>query len=204
MIPRAQAMEIDVAGWCTQAEVFPSPNFDARPADTQINLLVIHSISLPPGQFDGPWISDLFLNRLDCDAHPYFDQLRDLRVSAHFLIRREGTLMQFVSTNDRAWHAGVSTFSNRERCNDFSIGIEMEGTDHDPFTPMQYQTLATLTQALLLRYPLTDVVGHEHIAPNRKTDPGPAFDWEQYRTLLSPKKQKDALALRFHGTSLTC
>ncbi|RZI41697.1 1,6-anhydro-N-acetylmuramyl-L-alanine amidase AmpD [Herbaspirillum sp. HC18] len=171
-------------GWAGGVTRVPSPNFDARATDTVISLLVIHNISLPPGQFGGGAIEDLFCNRLDCDAHPYFDQLRSLRVSAHFLIRRDGEVMQFVSANDRAWHAGVSSFGGRERCNDFSIGIELEGTDFEPFDPRQYESLAQLTRALQRRYPLTDVAGHEHIAPGRKTDPGPFFDWSFYRKSL--------------------
>lgn len=178
-------------GWCSGALRMPSPNFDARAADANIDLLVIHNISLPPGQFGGPYIADLFGNHLDCDIHPYFDQLRGLRVSAHFLIRRDGQVMQFVSANDRAWHAGASTFCGRERCNDFSIGIELEGTDVEPFEPAQYDALAALSAALRCRYPLTDVAGHEHIAPGRKTDPGPFFDWERYRKSLI---QQEALA----------
>lgn len=175
---------IDDDGWCSGVTRMPSPNFDARAPGTDIKLLVIHNISLPPGQFGGPFIPELFTNRLDCDAHPYFDQLRALRVSAHFLIRRDGEVVQFVSANDRAWHAGVSSFCGRERCNDFSIGIELEGTDFDPFEPLQYDALAALTLALSARYPLTDVVGHEHIAPGRKSDPGPFFDWNHFRKSL--------------------
>lgn len=175
-------------GWCSGAQHVPSPNFDARAAGTAVDLLVIHNISLPPGQFGGPFIADLFGNRLDCDAHPYFDRLRELRVSAHFLIRRDGAVLQFVSANDRAWHAGVSSFQGRERCNDFSIGIELEGTDADPFDPRQYDALADLTCALRARYPLAAVTGHEHIAPGRKTDPGPCFDWVGYRASLFRKE----------------
>lgn len=186
-------------GWCGDVLREPSPNFDARSATAGIDLLVIHNISLPPGQFGGPYIADLFGNRLDCDAHPYFDQLRALRVSAHFLIRRDGTVMQFVSANDRAWHAGVSSFCGRERCNDFSIGIELEGTDFETFEAIQYETLAELTDALRARYALTDVAGHEHIAPGRKTDPGPFFDWAHYRKLLNqrPSPADTRGALRF-------
>jgi N-acetyl-anhydromuramoyl-L-alanine amidase len=171
-------------GWSTGVQREPSPNFDVRAAGTGIDLLVIHNISLPPGQFGGPYIADLFGNRLDCDVHPYFDRLRQMKVSAHFLIRRDGSVMQFVSANDRAWHAGLSNFCGRERCNDFSIGIELEGTDDEPFAPPQYEALAALTMALRERYPLTDVAGHEHIAPGRKTDPGPCFDWGLYRKSL--------------------
>lgn len=168
-------------GWCSNVLRAASPNFDARPADAKIDLLVIHNISLPPGQFGGPFIADLFANRLDCDAHPYFDRLRALRVSSHFLIRRDGVVTQFVSTNNRAWHAGQSSFGGRERCNDFSVGIELEGTDFEPYSEIQYETLAAITVALQAVHPLADVTGHEHIAPGRKTDPGPFFDWAEYQ-----------------------
>lgn len=183
MMPTLPNLPFEVApdGWCAQAQRQPSPNCDARPSGSVIDLLVIHNISLPPGQYGGPFIGDLFGNRLDCDAHPYFDQLRALRVSAHFLIRRDGAVIQFVSSNERAWHAGASSFGGRERCNDFSIGIELEGTDFEPFAAHQYEALAALTAGLRARYPLTDVAGHEHIAPQRKTDPGPFFDWARYR-----------------------
>jgi N-acetyl-anhydromuramoyl-L-alanine amidase len=189
-------------GWSSGVQRVPSPNFDMRAAGTDISLLVIHNISLPPAQFDGPFIEDLFCNRLDCDAHPYFDQLRGLHVSAHFLIRRDGTVMQFVSADDRAWHAGASSFCGRERCNDFSIGIELEGSDFEPFEAAQYDALAALTHALRARYSLTAVAGHEHIASGRKTDPGPFFDWEHYRRCLMQQEAPahPLLALRFpHG-----
>jgi AmpD protein len=182
---KQQKLHIAADGWCEEARRIQSPNFDARPAGTDIELLVIHNISLPPGQFDGSFIEDLFTNHLDCEAHPYFDQLRTLRVSSHFLIRRDGGLMQFVSANDRAWHAGVSSFCGQERCNDFSIGIELEGADELPFTDLQYDMLTALTGALQDRFPLKNVAGHEHIAPGRKTDPGPNFDWNRYRLSLS-------------------
>jgi Negative regulator of beta-lactamase expression len=175
-------LTIDGNGWCQEAEKLPSPNHDARQPDVPVDLIVIHNISLPPDEYGGPYIADLFLNRLDFDAHPYFDQLRFLRVSAHFLIRREGELIQFVSASDRAWHAGASDFCGRTRCNDFSIGIEMEGSDHDPFTDRQYAVLTALTSALCLRYPISAVTGHQQIAPSRKTDPGPYFDWQRYET----------------------
>ncbi|MGH8810240.1 MAG: 1,6-anhydro-N-acetylmuramyl-L-alanine amidase AmpD [Noviherbaspirillum sp.] len=178
---------IDSDGWSSGVQREPSPNFDVRPAGTAVDLLVIHNISLPPGQFGGPFIADLFGNQLDCDAHPYFDQLRSLRVSAHFLIRRDGAVMQFVSANDRAWHAGASSFCGRERCNDFSIGIELEGSDFEAFEAAQYDALAVLTRALQERYPLASVAGHEHIAPGRKTDPGPFFDWDCFRKSLIQK-----------------
>jgi AmpD protein len=174
--------QIDASGWAVGAQHLPSPNFDARAEGTEIALLVIHNISLPPAQFGGPYIADLFLNKLDYDADPYFDQLRPLHVSAHFLIRRDGSVLQFVSAHDRAWHAGVSSFCGRERCNDFSIGIELEGTDFHAFADVQYSVLAALTVALKAAYPLKNVSGHEDIAPGRKTDPGPFFDWSEYQT----------------------
>lgn len=158
----------------------PSPNFDERTADGSPWLLVIHNISLPPGVFGGSEIIDLFLNRLDYTSHPWLEQLRGLTVSAHFLIRRDGAIIQFVSTDKRAWHAGVSQFEGRERCNDFSIGIELEGTDELDYADEQYDSLKSLTKALKARHPLRAVRGHEHIAPGRKTDPGPAFDWNRY------------------------
>ncbi len=177
-------LDIGVDGWCRPATHMRSPNCDRRPDAVTADLLVIHNISLPPGQFGGPYIADLFGNRLDRSAHPYFEQVHALRVSAHFLIRREGALWQFVSTDERAWHAGVSAFGGRNACNDFSIGVELEGTDSESFTAQQYTMLATLTRALCRRYPLTAVAGHEHIAPGRKTDPGPFFDWGLYRSLV--------------------
>jgi len=179
-------------GWCSGMEHLPSPNFDARPVGAKIDLLVVHNISLPPGQFETKYIADLFTNCLDCEAHPYFDRLRTLRVSAHFLIRRSGKSMQFVSVNDRAWHAGVSSFAGRERCNDFSIGIELEGSDFEPFSAAQYETLAQLTAVLAAAYPLAHVAGHEHIAPGRKSDPGPFFDWAHYRMRYSEILTADA------------
>jgi len=158
----------------------PSPNADARPDGVVVSLLVIHNISLPPGQFGGPEIVDLFLNRLDVSTHPWLERLRGLCVSAHFLIRRDGHIIQCVSCQQRAWHAGVSAFEGRACCNDFSIGIELEGTDTQPFEDAQYAALARLTRSLRVHYPIHAVRGHEHIAPGRKTDPGPAFDWVRY------------------------
>lgn len=175
---------IDADGWLVGAERRPSPNQDARPPETAIDLLVIHSISLPPGEFGGDWIDDLFLNRLDPNAHPYFAPIASVRVSAHLLIRRDGRLIQYVSCERRAWHAGVSSFQGRERCNDYSIGIELEGTDETPFTEAQYMSLVACTHRIRQHYPaITDerIVGHSEIAPGRKTDPGPAFDWRRYR-----------------------
>lgn len=161
-----------------------SPNHDARPRGTAIDLLVIHAISLPPGAFGGPAIEQLFTNRLDPDAHPYYRDIAGLRVSAHFLIRRDGALVQFVPCGKRAWHAGVSMWQGRERCNDFSIGVELEGTDDRAFEDAQYAQLAALTRALRAHYPLAAIAGHADIAPGRKTDPGPRFDWARYRALL--------------------
>jgi AmpD protein len=165
-----------------------SPHCDERPAGTEIDLLVVHGISLPPGEFGGEWIEQLFTGRLRFDAHPYFPQLRDLKVSAHFLIRRDGSLQQFVSTRQRAWHAGVSRFQGREVCNDFSVGIELEGSDELPYAPPQYLQLATLAHTLMQAYPgitAERMVGHSDIAPGRKTDPGPAFDWACFRATLA-------------------
>jgi AmpD protein len=163
----------------------PSPHQDERPDGVPIDLLVVHNITLPPGRFGGPEVTDLFLGRLDCDSHPYFDRLRGLRVSSHFLVRRDGTPIQFVSCLARAWHAGESVWAGRQRCNDFSIGIELEGTDDTPFEDAQYMTLAALAAAIHRRYPIADVVGHSDIAPGRKTDPGPCFDWPRFRRALA-------------------
>lgn len=183
-LARVSARRLDRNGWLTPGpgvRLSASPNVDQRPAASAISLLVIHNISLPPGEFGGPHIEALFTNRLDPADHPYFEGLRGLRVCAHFLLTRTGEIVQFASTEARAWHAGVSVFAGRERCNDFSIGIELEGTDSEPYTEPQYQALASLTAVLRARYPLRAVCGHEHIAPGRKTDPGPAFDWSRYR-----------------------
>lgn len=171
-------------GWHRRARAVPSPNFGPRPAHAHIDLLVLHSISLPPGQYGGPQVEQLFTNTLDCGAHPYFDALRGLQVSAHFFVRRTGELVQFVSCHDRAWHAGQSCWRGRSNCNDDSIGIELEGLEGDTFEPAQYATLATLCHALAQRYPLAHVAGHEHIAPGRKQDPGPGFDWAQLQRQL--------------------
>ncbi|PTU31612.1 1,6-anhydro-N-acetylmuramyl-L-alanine amidase AmpD [Stenotrophobium rhamnosiphilum] len=174
-------------GRLQRARWLPSPNFDERPDGSGISLLVIHNISLPPDQFGGGWIDDLFLNRLDFDAHPYFDGLRELKVSPHCCIFRDGRLTQYVSFNQRAWHAGKSQFEGRERCNDFSIGIELEGCDTKPFTKAQYQRLLRVTRALQVAYPAITagrIVGHSDIAPGRKTDPGPHFDWTYFKDEL--------------------
>lgn len=179
---------VDDTGWLTDAERLPSTHWDARPPGTVVDLLVIHNISMPPGEFGGPWIHDLFLGRLDPQAHPYFPTAQAAgRVSAHLLIRRDGSLFQYVSTDRRAWHAGRSSFQGRERCNDFSIGIELEGDDQTPFESDQYQTLTRCTQVLLTRYPAIGpgrIIGHCDIAPGRKSDPGPHFDWTRYLTSL--------------------
>lgn len=164
-----------------------SPNADDRPAGSAVDLLVIHNISLPPGEFGGPHIDELFLNRLDPSAHPYFAEIADLRVSAHLLIRRDGDVTQFVALDRRAWHAGQSAFCGRERCNDYSIGIELEGCDERPFAEAQYERLVMLTQWIMHRMPAIipeRIVGHSDIAAGRKTDPGPCFDWQRYRSLL--------------------
>lgn len=175
-------------GWAASARHVLSPNCDLRPQGCAIDLLVIHAISLPLGQFSDSgapsYIADLFQNQLDRTAHPDFAQLDGVRVSAHFLIQRDGTLLQFVGVDQRAWHAGVSEFMGRSACNDFSIGIELEGSDFVPFEPAQYDTLAALTQLLLLHYPVHHIVGHQDIAPSRKTDPGPFFDWTLLENLL--------------------
>jgi len=169
------------------AEQRPCENQDERPPGSEVDLLVIHSISLPPGEFGGPWIDDLFMNRLDPDAHPYFLQIGDLRVSCHLLIDREGRLIQYVPLNRRAWHAGVSSFQGRRGCNDFSIGIELEGCDEKPFTDAQYATLAQATRAIRARFPAITrerITSHAAIAPERKSDPGPRFDWARYLASL--------------------
>lgn len=164
-------------GWLSTARRVVSPNFDARPPATEISLIVVHAISLPPGEFGGDAIERFFTNRLDPNEHPYFATIADLRVSAHFLIRRDGELLQFVSCVERAWHAGASSWNGRSRCNDFSLGIELEGGDEWPYSEAQYQRLLELVALLRAHYPVTAVVGHADIAPGRKTDPGPHFDW---------------------------
>lgn len=169
------------AGWLDAVERRESPNQDLRPEGMAPTLVVIHAISLPPDDFGGPWIFDLFANRLDPGAHPYFAQICQLRVSSHFLIRRHGEIIQFVSGDRRAWHAGVSRWQERERCNDFSIGIELEGGDHCAFEAAQYEALESLLTAIVRHYPIESIAGHCHIAPERKTDPGPFFDWQRLR-----------------------
>ena len=171
-------------GWWRAARRCVSPNHGPRPDGAGISLALIHSISLPPGEFGGDGIIELFTNRLDPFAHPYYATISGLKVSAHFLIRRDGNLIQFVPCGRRAWHAGDSGWRGRTRCNDFSIGIELEGTDHTPFEDAQYAVLAALTRAIAARYPVADIAGHSDIAPGRKTDPGSCFDWGRYRALV--------------------
>ena len=182
---KARSTQIDEAGCLRDVCFIPSPNCDERPGRSAINLLVIHNISLPPDEFGGNGVIELFTNRLDPEAHPYYQTLRDLRVSAHFFIRRSGEIIQFVSCEKRAWHAGASCWLGKTCCNDYSIGIELEGSDTTPFADIQYAVLVALTQALQKTYPITDIAGHSDIAPGRKTDPGPCFDWERYRNALS-------------------
>lgn len=177
-------MRLDASGLLDAAQFIASPNFDERPPDMDVNLLVIHNISLPPGEYGGNGVIELFTNRIDPQAHPYYQTVQGLNVSSHFFIRRDGEVIQFVRCNQRAWHSGASSWQGRERCNDFSIGIELEGSDAEPFADAQYATLTMLTQCLCGRYPIQHVVGHSDIAPGRKTDPGPYFEWERYRRSL--------------------
>ncbi|MDP8984347.1 MAG: 1,6-anhydro-N-acetylmuramyl-L-alanine amidase AmpD [Pseudomonadota bacterium] len=182
-------MRVDVAnGVLREAVQLASPNCDARPPGVEAELIVVHGISLPPGEFGGPWIDRLFTGRLPTDAHPYFEQIAGMRVSAHLAIRRDGAITQYVKFTERAWHAGKSCFEGREGCNDFSIGIELEGTDTLAYAAAQYHALADSIAALCRAYPRLSgdrVVGHSDIAPGRKTDPGPAFDWRRARRLIA-------------------
>jgi len=166
-------------GWLEDIRHVASPNADARPPDAVVTLAIVHSISLPPGQYGGDAVEQLFTNRLDFDAHPYYQRIRGLAVSAHFLVRRDGEVLQFVSCDARAWHAGRSVWRGREACNDYSIGIELEGLEGETFEAAQYASLAGLLAACAARYPLDAVAGHEHVAPERKRDPGPGFDWSR-------------------------
>jgi N-acetyl-anhydromuramoyl-L-alanine amidase len=180
-------------GWWRHARRVRSPNFNARPASEPVTLAIVHSISLPPGEFGGDAVQRLFTNRLDAAAHPYYAQLVGLRVSAHFFIRRDGATVQFVSCDQRAWHAGASRWRGREDCNDWSIGIELEGLEGGRFDAAQYRALVRLLRALARRWPLAELVGHEHVAPGRKKDPGPRFDWRGVdRALASLKTQRAA------------
>ena len=174
-----------IDGWLAGVQRCVSPNCDARPAGCAVNLVVVHAISLPPEAFGGPGVAALFTNTLDAAAHPYYATICELRVSAHFFIRRDGALVQFVSADARAWHAGASCWRGRGGCNDFSIGIELEGCDSRPFEAAQYARLAALVTTLRAHYPIEDIVGHADIAPGRKTDPGPCFDWARLRALLA-------------------
>ncbi|NNF16024.1 MAG: 1,6-anhydro-N-acetylmuramyl-L-alanine amidase AmpD [Gammaproteobacteria bacterium] len=182
-------MTIDSStGWLDGAVRTPSPNCDDRPVGVEPELIVVHSISLPPGDYGGPWISDFFQNRLDATAHEYFAQIQDLQVSAHALISRNGHITQYVPFHRRAWHAGVSYFAGREACNDFSIGIELEGTDESLFRSVQYWQLAELVSTLQRTYNSLHscpIVGHSDIAPGRKTDPGTGFNWDRFRRLIN-------------------
>jgi len=177
-----------VSGLVEGARYIPSPNCDLRPDGMTPEVLIIHSISLPPGQFGGPGIEQLFCNRLNPEEHPYYREIKDMQVSAHLLVRRNGEVIQFVPLHRRAWHAGQSSCEGRTRVNDFSIGIEMEGTEDQPFEPIQYQALAELTRAIRQAYPAITperIYGHADISPGRKADPGPFFDWQRYRTMCA-------------------
>lgn len=176
-----------VNGWLQGVEHTPSPNFNARPEQSKIDLLVIHNISLPPGEYNNGCIKQFFQNCLPWDEHPYFQEIEGLEVSSHFLIQRDGHIVQFVSCNDRAWHAGQSCYEGRENCNDFSIGIELEGTDTEAYEDVQYDSLTVLTKAIQQAYPLIEssqITGHSNIAPERKTDPGECFDWQKFISRL--------------------
>lgn len=181
---QAEGVGLSIDHWMSGARRVESPNCSERPEGRPIDMLVIHNISLPPGEFGGGWIDHLFTNQLDASAHTYFESIAHLRVSAHVLIARDGAITQFVPFNRKAWHAGQSSFAGEENCNDFSIGIELEGCDDKPFTDAQYKALEELTQFLRGCYPAISadrIVGHSDIAPQRKTDPGPCFDWHRYR-----------------------
>ncbi len=184
-------------GWHRRAVRQPTPNFGPRPAGAVLDLLVLHSISLPPGEYGGGHVQALFANQLDWDAHPYFQSIRGLQVSAHFFITRNGQLWQFVDCEQRAWHAGQSCYRGRSQCNDDSIGIELEGLEGQRFEPAQYATLGALCHDLAARYPIAHIAGHEHIAPGRKADPGAGFDWALLRQRLQWGDE------RFAGAVLT-
>jgi AmpD protein len=180
----ARPIEWD-GGWWSAARRCPSPNVGPRPDDAVVDLIVLHSISLPPGHYGGPEVEQLFTNRLDWDAHPYFQTIRGIEVSAHFFVRRDGETVQFVSIDQRAWHAGASRWGERSNCNDFSVGIELEGLEGETFEPAQYEALARLCAALGNRLSIVSVAGHEHIAPGRKLDPGPGFEWRSLQQRLA-------------------
>ena len=182
-------LSLDERGYANVARQIRSPNCDARPAKASVTLVVIHGITVPPGAFGGDGVARLFTNRLDPVTRPEVAAIAHLRVSAHFFIRRDGALVQFVSCNDRAWHAGVSSWMGRPRCNDYSIGVELEGTDHLPYRAAQYTMLARLLKAIAKRYPVEHVAGHSDVSPGRKTDPGPSFDWARLRRLAAPRRR---------------
>ena len=175
---------INDAGFANRAKVILSPNFDNRPSKSNVNLIVIHNISLPPRIYGGNNIIDLFTNKLNPDNHEYFKSISNLKVSSHFLIRRNGSLIQFVSCLDRAWHAGESSWNKENNCNDFSIGIELEGSDNDAFESEQYRCLQELIQSIVYHYPIKGIAGHSDIAPSRKTDPGPYFEWDKIKSIF--------------------
>lgn len=183
-------------GWLAGVRHLPSPNQEARPAGTEVSLIVIHNISLPPDEFGGDWVEDFFANRLDPQAHPYFASIAGLRVSSHFYVRRSGRVVQFVGCDRRAWHAGQSAWKGCGNCNDYSVGIELEGCDGEPFEAAQYEALWALIDALRGRYPIVALAGHSDIAPGRKTDPGPHFDWaavrQRYPSLDLPPAEETA------------
>lgn len=185
-LPSSPASPVGVwdGGWHLGALHLPSPNFGPRPEAADIDLIVVHSISLPPGQYGGTAVQALFTNTLDWDAHPYYQSIRGLQVSAHFYIQRDGKVWQFVDCGQRAWHAGASFYRGRTQCNDDSIGIELEGLEGETFEPAQYAAVASLCSDLAQRYPVAHIAGHEHIAPGRKDDPGPGFDWARLQKVL--------------------
>ncbi|MET4579191.1 1,6-anhydro-N-acetylmuramyl-L-alanine amidase AmpD [Ottowia thiooxydans] len=177
-------------GWYRHARRLDSPNFGPRPVGTEVDLIVVHSISLPPGRFEGDYVQALFTNQLNWEEDPYFQGIRGLEVSAHFYVRRDGALWQFVSCSDRAWHAGASCHQGRSNCNDFSVGIELEGLEGGVFEPAQYETLSSLCAAIAGHYPISAISGHEHIAPGRKQDPGVGFDWDELRNNLGWSEER--------------
>ena len=187
-------MRIDVNGCVDGFQCIPSPNCDDRPSGTLVEMLVIHNISLPPDEFGGDGVIELFTNRLDPSEHPYYQTVHSLKVSSHFFIRRGGEIIQFVPCDKRAWHAGLSSWGGRNQCNDFSIGVELEGSDRTAFTDDQYRALIRLSLLLQESYPIKDIVGHSDIAVGRKTDPGPHFDWERYRSALVAEKHSQSIS----------
>jgi N-acetyl-anhydromuramoyl-L-alanine amidase len=183
-------------GWWHRAERVRSPNFGPRPAGTEVTLAIVHSISLPPGVYGGDAVQRLFTNTLDAAAHPYYAQLEGLRVSAHFFVRRDGRVLQFVSCDQRAWHAGASSWNGRGDCNDWSLGIELEGLEGRAFAPVQYRSLIRLLHAVARRYPITEVVGHEHVAPGRKADPGARFEWRRLARAIGRRGPRALMRVR--------